>query len=537
MSTFLTVLPFYTPPEHVRKDVLNKWLDTTRQWDILYGKFLHNHIAHNWIVLAAVVSEDKVEEKMKWWHETYIAHDIAGYTLEPARQITSTMPTITSSNWEQFITYSPVNYPSYLNYFDEVIREKGYVAVVRKHLPRLTAGLSGSALHPLIHLGLGLEAGHDAIIAEGLACMCVAYGPLSLLPSVSDDSESVDQFYTTTAGTGTSSGSPPGALGIIDSSLAFIKTATSPSKDLPAIAKAAAHLPSIQAYGMGEFGGRMLAFDEPSLPLGSSLNDLLPLLFPLSQGEHAPTTTTTPGAEGVDVFDADLGPALTEATALIAAAYLASDNEFFVIHGATSLYSLIVTMLYLSPHQRRLALVYWWKACMAVLVAENFPGVDKLGRILGQWREGRHVALVMREDGVADVVDTTTTEEGNEAGAKLLVTPVGGSREDVREEEEEEEWWKRALERSSCSTDEHASKGVYVMWRWSLWPGTPVQSKTLFKQVAANQIRVPGRAPVISMQNSSEEDNVGDNDSGVTSGGPPPGSAIHLPNQNIWFSG
>jgi hypothetical protein len=300
--------------------------------------------------------------------------------------------------------------------------------------------------------------------------MCQAYSPLSHLPSCfSPRAEELElncasNIYTTTP-TNTQRHDQSPALGILDSSVAFIQTAIFPSMNLSGVAKAGAHIPSIEAYHMGEFGGRMLTFNEPSLPLGSSLNDRLPLLFSpyfsvtyeTSGGKSGNGSSCVPTEAQMDL-DVGLGPAVIEATALIAAAYLASDNEFFIIHGATSLYSLLVAMCFLTPHQRRLALVYWWKACMAVLVAENFPGLDKLYRIIDNWKAGGHVDVVMGESCVVDVVDGTAEEK--EGTKKLLVDPVKPG-----DSVTEEEWWHQALQRASRSTDVHVSKGVYVMWR------------------------------------------------------------------------
>ena len=44
--------------------------------------------------------------------------------------------------------------------------------------------------------------------------------------------------------------------------------------------------------------------------------------------------------------------------------------------------------------------------------------------------------------------------------------------------------------------DEHVSKAVYALWRWSQWREMPSHSIALFREAAANQIRpTPGGGP------------------------------------------
>ena len=45
---------------------LHKWLSSSRQWDIVYGGFLHNHITHNWVVMGAIgLDDNEAESKMR----------------------------------------------------------------------------------------------------------------------------------------------------------------------------------------------------------------------------------------------------------------------------------------------------------------------------------------------------------------------------------------------------------------------------------------------------------------------------------------
>ncbi|KAH8434572.1 questin oxidase family protein [Aspergillus melleus] len=68
------------------------------------------------------------------------------------------------------------NYPSYLAFFQQEIEKKGVEKVLNEYLfsgednaENLLARLFGGLIHPLIHLGFGIEFNQPAIIAEALA--------------------------------------------------------------------------------------------------------------------------------------------------------------------------------------------------------------------------------------------------------------------------------------------------------------------------------------------------------------------------------
>lgn len=92
------------------------------------------------------------------------------------------------------------NYPDFLSYFQNVIKDRGYEQVVRDYLLRQTAAaddlfvrLHAGVVHPLIQLMYGLEWKQPAIVAEALAETCV-HGieglDQLLLPSESDTTQS-----------------------------------------------------------------------------------------------------------------------------------------------------------------------------------------------------------------------------------------------------------------------------------------------------------------------------------------------------------
>mmetsp|Transcript_32802 Transcript_32802/g.55307 ORF Transcript_32802/g.55307 Transcript_32802/m.55307 type:complete len:457 (-) Transcript_32802:435-1805(-) len=432
-----TRLGFYKAPKF--SPCTCKWLDTSRNWHILYGGFLHNHLTHNFVVIGAAPSllragDKSVDAKLRWWNEIYINHELGG-GLESARPITKDMPTITGSNWLDYISGSlnaPSDscYPAYLKYFDNEIATIGVEQTLKTHIPALLAGLAGSALHPVIHTGWGVEVGHHGMMAEGLASMCTQFVPLSYpIEQQSDKKREYDGLYT-----------PGDDVNILSAAVSYLATAR--NKEFAKEVKHAIEADIYQAKPVGGFQRKILTFNDPNLRLGASLNASMPLTV---HGEQAP---------------AGILPAVEQAAVLVAAAYLATDNEFFVIHGATSLHAIVVLMQYLSPQEQREALVYWWRATMAVMVVQDVLYLEKIMTILNKW-ESNYKSSIMTE--------VNTKEGKSDADMALL--------------------WEQLLETSLTSHDEHVSKGTYVMWRWSQWQGVNKSTKYLLLDVAMNQNR------------------------------------------------
>ncbi|KAH1415568.1 hypothetical protein KXX22_005884 [Aspergillus fumigatus] len=84
------------------------------------------------------------------------------------------------------------NFPNYLAFFQQEIEKKGVAVVLNEYLfsgsecaENMFSRLFGGLLHPLIHIGFGLEFDQPAIVAEGLAQTAVHedwIGQLYLLP-------------------------------------------------------------------------------------------------------------------------------------------------------------------------------------------------------------------------------------------------------------------------------------------------------------------------------------------------------------------
>jgi len=98
-------------------------------------------------------------------------------------EINDTIPTkITQNNWKNFIGMKSY-YPNYMHFFDEEIAKKGALPALQEYLfdktyfPLLFAGF----LHPIIHIGFGVDFGSNLVLSEGLAEAAVHSPQISIL--------------------------------------------------------------------------------------------------------------------------------------------------------------------------------------------------------------------------------------------------------------------------------------------------------------------------------------------------------------------
>jgi hypothetical protein len=129
---------------------------------------LQNHIAHHLLTLFALKATP--EEIRRGYNEN------KSYQRPPVdleNEIVDDM-----HNPERFKTYlgKEQYYHDFLQYFQEEINQKGWETVLNDELFKgddraddLLARLFGGFLHPIIHLGFGVEFRQPAIIAEALA--------------------------------------------------------------------------------------------------------------------------------------------------------------------------------------------------------------------------------------------------------------------------------------------------------------------------------------------------------------------------------
>lgn len=379
---------YYQAPE-MQPD-LPRWLDRDRQWHIEYGGYLSNHLSHNWVVMSAAGAPPA---QMQWWEDLYTNR----LSTEPARSSGDLEPRppsppgmeIRAASWQAQLR-RPEAFSAYVEFFDGQLRELGRAEVLRRFLPALLPGLAGAALHGIIHLGWAREAAHDGMLADGLAYMATAYQPLG-----------TDARHQPPARLWSAAAAEP-----LPASLAFL--IRSREAGLAQVAEAASQSEAYRALGRGLFQQRLIAFDDPALPLAAALNEAGPLGLP------------EPGAP--------LLATVEQLVVLMAAALRGARNEFFVLHGLTSLHAVLCVLPDLDAADQRQALAHWWRAAMATMVAQDFPGLEASAARVAAWQESRR--------------------------APALATGTAAQ-------------WRRLLRRSLDSHDEHIPKGVFALWRWA----------------------------------------------------------------------
>ena len=144
--------------------LINQLLEKNdKEHHIFFGPSqFHNHFPHTLLSQFGLgAPESRI--KKEWEIEDYLAP-------MPKKQSTE----ITDENWKQFIGKDEF-YQNYLDYFKTKIAEDGSQTTLLKYLfdeDLLPCVVSG-AVHPLIHLGFGVEFKNDDVVAEGLAEACV----------------------------------------------------------------------------------------------------------------------------------------------------------------------------------------------------------------------------------------------------------------------------------------------------------------------------------------------------------------------------
>ncbi len=403
---------------------LGDWLARSRRWDIEYGGYLSNHLSHNWLVMSAAGA---AEEQMQWWQDLYtnrLAEKPAREAgdLEPARAWAADQVEISEANWRQHVQTTRIAFPAYRDFFDARIAELGLSATLHATLPPLLPGLAGAALHPLIHTGWGTEANSALMVAEGLAYMATAHQPLA-----SDGRHAPPSPLWS-----------PDAPRPLAAALGFLIHAR--GRDLARVAHDASQPEAYRRLRLGRGQPRLIAFNDPALPLGAALNGIGPLGLPAAT---EPLTDT-----------------IEEMTALLAAALCGSDNEFFVLHGLTSLHAVLALVPHLDADDQRQALSHWWRGAMATLVAQDFPGLSETAELLEGWqakrkRSPRHRLTAKQSD-----------------------------------------WWQTSVKEALASLDEHLPKAVYVLWRWTEWQAFSEATVALFEEAAKNLLKPHPSGPL-----------------------------------------
>ncbi|KAG1149430.1 hypothetical protein G6F37_005133 [Rhizopus arrhizus] len=168
-ESFTMVLPGINKEAHTLSEQLI--LKNHKDFDIFINdKKFHNHFVHH---LLAAYSFGANKEKLQ---EIFEIH------AKTQRPIPCSIRKITRENYKEFLNQADA-YTDFQFFFQSEIDAYGMVDTVRRwvwhsdFLARAFAGL----LHPLIHIGHGLEFGVSSIVAEGLsmlACTEASYNKI-----------------------------------------------------------------------------------------------------------------------------------------------------------------------------------------------------------------------------------------------------------------------------------------------------------------------------------------------------------------------
>lgn len=140
--------------------------------DIYFGpNAFHNHLVYHILSAEALGADAKRLDE--------IVNDSSDVDPIPPRQPIQ----ITTDNWRNFIgrgpesprtNATPMLYRNFLEFFDQEVSRLGLKDALLTYGfdPALLPAIIAGAVHPLIHLGYGIEFNEPLIVAEGLAMAC-----------------------------------------------------------------------------------------------------------------------------------------------------------------------------------------------------------------------------------------------------------------------------------------------------------------------------------------------------------------------------
>lgn len=155
----------------------------------------------------------------------------------------------------------------------------------------------------------------------------------------------------------------------------------------------------------------------------------------------------------------DLTESIEKLTVIAAAAVCSSDNEFFIVHGLTSLHAVLCVLPHLDENAQRDALGYWFRTLIAVIIIQGSPGVEGAMAMLEHWN---------------------TLKDEQKTGEYQL-------------DGEQKAWWLQILQSTTNSLDEHVPKTVYLLKRWAEWQAFSSASHDVFVK-AARHIATPNES-------------------------------------------
>ena len=142
-----------------------------QRYDMEWGGFLTNHLAHGLIALERLGATRGMQER---FHSSYVDR-------LAARPSSVASPRLKQSSLRSIPLGRRQYFRSIERAFDQAIvgGSRAHLrAVVSEHLPRLVDGLAGAAFHALLHLGLGVRTECRSLVTEGLAYLAHSWLPV-----------------------------------------------------------------------------------------------------------------------------------------------------------------------------------------------------------------------------------------------------------------------------------------------------------------------------------------------------------------------
>ncbi|MHB9863797.1 HAD-IA family hydrolase [Streptomyces sp. YIM S03343] len=139
-----------------------------RTHHIEFNGHLTNHVKHAVVALAGL---GMTPERIKAYHDSYIAMTPYGCAVEPARP---PQRTLDDDTWLDLLGRRE-DWAAYCAFFERREQELGMPEVLRRYVPALLPGWAGALQHAAIHLGWALDAGNRRMAVEGLAYLAYAY--------------------------------------------------------------------------------------------------------------------------------------------------------------------------------------------------------------------------------------------------------------------------------------------------------------------------------------------------------------------------
>ncbi|KAI8067860.1 hypothetical protein BC940DRAFT_256735 [Gongronella butleri] len=160
----------------------------------------HNHMSHHILAAYALGADEKRLDAIYEQHATY------------QRAIPPVLEQVTRDNFTKHLDNADA-YSSYLQFFNGEIKEHGIINTVRRFVwsGDILSRLFGGALHPIIHVGYGVEFSVPGMVAEGLAMAACSSNLLDpLIPKHPELSETLRALPAEPLAVRTESDAPTG---------------------------------------------------------------------------------------------------------------------------------------------------------------------------------------------------------------------------------------------------------------------------------------------------------------------------------------